>query len=607
MAQYQIKGPGGAIYNVTAPDGATQEQVLQYVQQQHEAQQPQQKPQGQTWAQQHPDTASAIENAMSFNKGLNDSLFGIPTLLAGAAKSGVDLLSGHPTNPLTNAAQMSQANESFAEQKPWAYGGGLATGTVASQFTPVGEIGDVVRAGKGAGMLARTGAAAVNSGVRGALGGAVQGLSQTGTPSGALRGATVGGAGGAVLGPAVGTLAKPASKLFGSVSTKAARKLADIFGEDVGTLQRADAAYAAAHNGEHAPLAALTNWKQAGILRDIADSNPEIGAQMAALSDRPMAGLDQTALANARTQRMTQVMDLPSVTQPGATVRDTPIPLSKDDVDFLLHPQVKGVVGRDMAAPGEMPTPADKLELARQSTAAGSPVALDLTIDDLDHMRSQLSGEADKLGNINNSAHDRVMARRYSERAARVSDMIRNATDATGNPIPEGQLYGQAIDRYRADSQAMEGFKHGLTGKGVGETANPDIQKALTTPAGQQGYAAGRLKYNAEQRVAAGTPPRYSEQSGNAGAIAAATAASAAAHSGPALVYRAGQLLHGRFPASPAVQRQVAQWLTDPAKIPMAVNALRRAGVKEAQINNIVAAVRRGAAGVPASIQNQGQ
>lgn len=102
MATYRIKTPDGISYNVTAPDDATQDQVLAYAQQRHaDAAQPEQSAQ--------PAEPSLLDRGLSLNREAGQAIANAGAgALKGASQIGATILS-----PLDYIAQKAGISNSF--------------------------------------------------------------------------------------------------------------------------------------------------------------------------------------------------------------------------------------------------------------------------------------------------------------------------------------------------------------------------------------------------------------------------------------------------------------------------------------------------------------
>jgi hypothetical protein len=151
MAKYRVTGPGGATYEVTAPDNASPDDVMGFVQAQHE--------------QQHAQIAGQIANdpisqgARDFNSGAST----LDNLRAGAGKALTDIARG--AGQLAGAVSYQDVADSRRMDKPL-------------MATTAGKVGDI------AGNVIATAPAAILAGptlAGGLAAGAVTGAMQPGT------------------------------------------------------------------------------------------------------------------------------------------------------------------------------------------------------------------------------------------------------------------------------------------------------------------------------------------------------------------------------------------------------------------------------------------
>lgn len=300
MARFEITGPDGKRYEITAPDGATDADVLAFVQQQARSAQAEQ-----------PDV-SMLE---SLGRGaLQGATFGFSDELYGAGKGAMSWLSGDGfiDNYEKERDAVRQANKQAQEANPGSYfageiGGGLAlpmgaarTGAKAAQTALT----------KAPSLGARSLAAAKQGGMYGGAYGLGIGEGDLGdqalsTIGGAVGGATIGGAlPGAV--DAVSALARAPSHLVNMARNPdavAVSKTAEALARDAGK------SYASHLNSPVRNLAqSLDNAAARGdgttMLADYAGENTK--GLIRAAADMP----------NARAERFNQVLNRRQMLQP---------------------------------------------------------------------------------------------------------------------------------------------------------------------------------------------------------------------------------------------------------------------------------------------------
>lgn len=437
-------------------------------------------------------------------------------------------------------------------------------------------------------------------------------------------------AAGAVLGPAVSKIGTSIARGVQNTSTKAMMILADKLGENPGTLQRAYDSFNAA-TGRVPTMAELVTMKQAGELKTLAANNPAIqeglnAAESTANSQRPQAlaqnienaggpAQDITTLARARSDRMDAAM---------APIRRTTVGIDQNDVGLLTDPRTMTAVRRakDPELRTRVSQAIDDVEQHGQSDI--------LTVHDIDNLRQSLRSEQANLANTQSGRGNSVAAQHYG-------DHIENIT-ALGTSAEPG--YQDALSQFSRDSDYMHGFKHGTQGKAIGEAADAKLQRALESPEGQQGHAAGVATRNIDaaaaspssavrtaDSIAAGTgdsavlrqsmgqgnfdtvqraaqaestgAKRLSEMTGSvpnepegfSGKELAQGIGAAASHSPSGILFHASRAIPNFKKLPDPVQRQIARYLSTPELTQQGINLLRRAGAKDDQIRKLAVAL----------------
>lgn len=222
MPTTTVTGPDGTRYNVTHPEGATDDEIMAYAQEQA----------SKSREASEPSTDQQFHGALS--SFLDGAIPGAGGVLSGAAGALMNL--SDPVEGFTSYRKASEQNEErFKEDHP--YLGALATGAgfVGSLALPVTKIG-----------LAAKGLEAANVGLKGrAINGAANGALMGGL-SGALsshadnvgdfamdtaRGGVMGGGVGAAL-PVAGRLASPVVKPLAAGASRMLAPAVETAGRD---------------------------------------------------------------------------------------------------------------------------------------------------------------------------------------------------------------------------------------------------------------------------------------------------------------------------------------------------------------------------------------
>jgi hypothetical protein len=303
MARYRITSPDGGTVEVTAPDDASPDEVMQYVQ-------------SQTAAPEREKTGAVSAVLQGAGQGLS---FGFSDELEGAARGAYDAATSGKSfsdayNERVGAARKRQ-NEA-AEDQPLAYYGG----EIASAFAVPGGLARVGIRGATAGaanlgLRARTGAAIREGAAYGGVYGA-------GMSEGGLEERAIGAAKGAAMGGAVGSV-MPAAVDAGSALVRrgimnpvrgyadprgiASEKFGEALARDMGASGNPNNIFAAA--GRVDARAAAVADDPTMMLADIGGENTRRLVRQAA--DMP----------NDNVQRLNRTLDRRQATAPGRIER----------------------------------------------------------------------------------------------------------------------------------------------------------------------------------------------------------------------------------------------------------------------------------------------
>lgn len=437
-------------------------------------------------------------------------------------------------------------------------------------------------------------------------------------------------AGGAVLAPVVGKVATTAIKALSPAATKAMSLLADKIGESPDTLQKAFVNFRAS-TGRSPTMAEIVGLKSSGELRQVAGSNPIVGAAATDAADAAAAARPTTLPAHIEAITGQPAQDISTLTQARKTrmdaamtpIRDTPVMLDTNDLSTISDARVREATRGD---------PDLRRRIGEAQTDIGAHGNSDaLTVNDIDSIRKGLRGRQAAYSNPANNLHNPHTAAGFGDVANRITDL--------GTGAEPG--YKDALAQFEADSHYIKGFNHGNAGKDIGEASDPSLITSLGEPEGQQGYASGvqsrlqtaarssesgalrtaadmgqdagtqdQLRYalgpaaaakigkagNKEARgadrlntISPGAPTPTAPPSVTQGAQGAAAALS---HSIPGMVLHMTKAIPGLTKSmSAAVQNKVAQYLLDPNMTQQGINLLRRAGAKNADIRRLALSI----------------
>lgn len=211
MPKFRITSPDGQTYEITAPEGATQEQVLAYAQQHHEAK-PKQPP-ADHYAQLQQQAAAGPQSDPTEGNSFAQNA------VEGFGKSGVDTYRG--IKQLFGGSSAQEVDEQRRLDAPLMARGGGFVGNVTGQAAQMAVPVPAGLAVKGASMLGRA-APVVGAAARAGAFGATQGVG-----SGETRAGNTGIS--AALGVAGHGIAQGAARLGKGMADKIAPEVLDLY------------------------------------------------------------------------------------------------------------------------------------------------------------------------------------------------------------------------------------------------------------------------------------------------------------------------------------------------------------------------------------------
>lgn len=602
MPQYRITAPDGKQLLVTAPEGATQDDVLAHVQANYQpaaSSAPDNRPQVlKDWIAAHPKTASALRNVgvdlQSFAGGANDLMAGVPNILT-------SVITGKKLEDITNA------QDAAAAESPNAHTAGQVTGLAANIPVAIAT-GGTGEAGLGA--LAARGAA------QGAAAGALSGFSQRGDVGDAAEGAAFGAATGGVANPAIAKGAPGIAKLVSPTAMKAARALARILPDSPDVIAAGIQAFKN-QTGRAPTLQEVTSLSKSRELRNLAQMHPEVSeavmsADSASAAARPasmaakVSGTGQAfGSEEVRNALETQASkDFQVVREKG------PIQLSQESRDLLekeILPQMSnlGRAKRDIVA-----------QLEDDGTITGA---------NLDLVRQRLGRLA------------------YAKPGEGFYELKQDLLDTISQHVPELK---KAVQNYAEGMQVLEGVQHGEGILSSGDSAANYVAKLkamsplsqqsaalgarsslLSATTGREGSAerlAGRLASDSElrdrlgsvlgpdaadmlktlgatetnaarasARVTPSLPAAGPDAAGVAHDIAHAGAGAVRAGAGDIVgaAYHGGAAarLFSRLRIPQGARKLLSTWLADPSKADNAIAYLKKAGASDDALRTLMA------------------
>lgn len=564
--------------------------------------------------------------------------FGLADKASAGLATGISALTGQPQTYDESLAKIRANNAAMAGRNPVS----AVAGDVAGTMIGAGKLAQAAKMIPGVGALAAAAEPVAGSPISNvlksaAVGGAASGAYtaaddaiRTGSidPNNVALNAVTG----AVVGPAVSKIGTMLAKGVQNSSTRAMTLLASKIGETPDVLQNAFDNFSAA-TGRVPTMAELVQMKSQGELKALAGKNPIIqqginDAADTADAQRPAAlsqivennggpAQDVATLARARSARMTAAMD---------PIRNDMVPIDSTQNGLLTDQRTRAAV-RDTQDP-DLRVRVNQAIDDSDNGGQGS-----LSTQDLDSIRQSLNSTRNNLANTQSGQGNSVAAQTLGNHIANITDLVTG-----GDPT---HPYAQALDQFANDSNYIRGFKHGNAGKSIGQADNQQLQSALNTAEGQAGHQAGIVSRTSDAaasspqgaqrtaaQLAAGTGDsavlrgavgqqgfsniQAAASAENQGATAlnnlagriapeepgvklgqiAQAGAGAMTHSPAALVYHISKVMPGvsqKLP--PAVQTQVARYLTNPQMTQQGINLLRRAGATDDQLRKLSVAL----------------
>lgn len=520
--------------------------------------------------------------------GVGQGFFGVGDYAGAAGKMVHGLATGAPVAPQEAFQQARSDREAVQAQAPAAAIAGNIGGLVAGGSALTRQLPSLaLKAGQTVGNVGRLA-------LGGEAAGGLQAAGESGGDTGAISGGVALGGVGGPVGGAVGKVAGAvAQKLGGSRAVTAVKKLAANFALSPDEMTTALDNFAT-QNGRQASLSDIADLQSRGMLKQFASKNPAFGAAVANEVEArgtqlpkyqqpaPQAfnqanqAQDVTSLAMSRNDAMSAKMG--SKADPNA-LRNQPVATTAQVNALLSTPRVARALSGD---PELQEAVNDILSAPLTGQSGGAVTPRDLTVDDFDNLRQQLTKAQTTTANSN------------SIRAAKIGDINDELQKFAATRQP---AYKAALDQYRSESNYADAFQHGRTGKALTNVEDPALRKALLSPEGQKGYKLGNAERVSAENLEAAAPGHIAPapQQGVGTAQHAALAAINTAHGSPYAWYHYSRLIPA-LKTDDRTLRLAAQYLSQPSMARQGVALLKRSGATDADITRLAAAVG-GAAG----------
>src|SRR6185437_6837647 len=525
MPKYRITAPDGHTLEITAPDGASQADVLAYAQKNYQpATSDDAAAEAANNAHAEGAQAGAEENQLvSGIRGVaHAATFGTNDYLNAGARYigqraiGVD----NPDSYATDLAFTRGQEQGSSDQNPLSYGVGNVGGAIASGAAL--ERGAVAAASRVAPNAVRTarsvltlqrgepvknllrlaGLGSASGALYGGAQGAVEGAQDNGVTGAVEQGAedaSLGAAVGAVSGPAGAGLVKgavAAKDIFGDASKHAIKILAKRIDETPSQLMSMISDFKSS-TGRAPSIAEILGAKSLSNLAPIPASFQDAGlaAQSAARENAAalpkrlsgqiksagattdVAGLQTPGITDVSTLRSAQNKAMNDAMEP---IRHAPVAVTGGDLPLLADQRVRAVVRGDPELRGKYNDLIDSLTDSDGNPAQGA-VSNVLSVNDFENLRLALRGRQQALSNPNGSAYNPVRAKQFGSLADAVSQIA-------GDQVPE---YGAALADYGAHARFIHGFEHAAAGREIGSASDLGDIHTLNSPEGRMGLEVG--------------------------------------------------------------------------------------------------------------------
>lgn len=414
---------------------------------------------------------TALGNTASFLNNLGSSAsFGVAPAIQRGIYNAVSPGSGE---------QLQQQIDATNNANPvGAAAGQVAAIPVDAMLTaPLGGIGaegsvaaNLLRGGGAVGNVAR-------AAVAGGAGTAATELANGGSPEDAATAGAIGAVAGPIIGKvvggAVGAMAPAAKKAWAYVASKMG-----VPADDVVKLVQA---HAALNNGQLPSIQQVLDAHAAGAVKDFAEKNP----QTAMLLQKGQAATEQELPAQA-----TQIVQQAGIPKP--------------------TPKFLASVGRNDQSPQTLNDALDSTMDTEMGKLRDTPVTLSEDLRGDPDLNSALSGRyfrqiRKRLGNDELTVDDVSQIRKALNNVSQNgSDPFAQVRDEmmgeVGDQVPQ---LGEANKEYGTAARYIEGFGHGYGGNPAATASDKGLRRALASPEGAQGHAAG-IATNMQTQASAG-------------------------------------------------------------------------------------------------------
>lgn len=673
MATYTVQAPDGHQITLQGPDGASHDEIVAQAQKLYQPKPAAPAAQPNSGAITGlRDLGPAVNSFLAGDLQFTHNIPFIGDAVMTGARYARDALAGeHPTWDTARQEVQTILNSGSA-QHPIASGAGAVAGAVDTAVLGgaalkaagggASALNALPKATTAAGTLANAGRLAAAGATAGAVQGGAQGASNALTAgqnvvTGAEKGAAEGAVGGAVVGPAAAGVATGVKTVARPLAAKTASALSKMFGENAADVQAAWSQFKA-NTGRAPTMAELATLKQRGLIANASKgSEPITSALTQAADDAAQARSANMQQAFAPTPEPAAAAPLAEPTQAGASSEQIAnAKTAQGDLDYTAarqHPFQ--IPTEDSAALGGV-SPADHLAgqivpLAGLKTADKVRIMEGLKTGRLEGQDAQLLRS--KLAAAQGTGSN------YSPAIASAREDLDEFLSAPGNETAAEAL-AKANTNFTANAQRQAGAAHGETvlgaqtadnfaaeaaskpnatpefQTGMGTGAQSKLADTAATPQGAENLAArlatddslhaklstvfgpdaadvlrdlGKSESAAAENMNALSRKVSPAEDSNKSAVDLGTRAIVAMSShGPYMAYHGSKIL-ASLRMSPAVQKTVAQYLSDPKMVQQGINLLRKAGADNAQLRQLAmeAATRAGAVTGQASTDIAGQ
>ena len=500
MPTFKITAPDGQAYNITAPEGATADQVLQYAQSQFAVSNAKQSvtPKPPPVNRSYQEGRQAPGALQGLASAINGPLMGFGDELLGAGQAAVDKLTGAPGSFSDRYTERRDTLRGMQDQQrtenPWMTGITQAmVSAPLSALSPARLLGIGANTVQKTGVIANSGRAAASGAGYGAVAGAGNSTAEDagGVAADAGMGALTGAAVGGVVTPVVAGMGSAGRNVMQRISNTSAAAYAR---EKIAEALARDARGVTVASGASNPAMQVeARFNKLGPQAAVVDAGGRNTNQLLdTLATLP--GRTKDAVSNFQRQRTAGAGErLRGAADNALGTNGQRLATTLDDLDLMRRQQAAPLYAevRQMAVNADdeltaMVSAADKLgalgEARKMATAQRQQLTVDpanpgrWSMNDLDHIKRGL----DSLVETNTNAVGKVTPVGRAIDQLR-QDFVKKLDDLTTDPKTKQSVYKAARDAYAGPSQLMDAANLGRKAIAQDEVSISSAVRGMST------------------------------------------------------------------------------------------------------------------------------